>query len=594
MADFVTLTCPSCGGRLQITRDIDRFACGHCGNEHVVRRSGGVVALSPVVEGLERIGHAADATASELAIRRLKDEIEEHEREVTRLAGIPVRSSFMKVTASLRAIGKISRREYRRWGSDKARDSEHCREIIAGLSAQDSKQLLENYQSRMLFRTRSREEVISALTDITNQKFQAENKRSRIESHRRILDGVPDTGKDTVPDAGRLTARARQATELSRPVAPDRDAVKRSTRKGLLIVFAVLVPVIAGCLCLMISFMSLGGEEQSDVSKTASAVGEAVSTAVRGAAAIDSGSLGLTDEARSTATPKPAHTSAPAATHAPTHTRTSTATPTPSAFGFVTVTAESVNLRAGPGTDFEVVGSAKQGDELPVFARNEDGSWLQVDEFGETWIAASIVELEEDISAIPTAPEPTAVPTTPPLPAEERAFLDCLACAQQPGWLVAFHSQPGLGAGTATGGLRHGDEVTIVDAEWHTGEAKWWYFVEGWDDYGEYGKTVSGWVPETAVTTEAPEPYPLGTAWVEFLAVAQADLDIPIWDRPEYYGGNGRGIGFMWHGDQVEIVSSHWGPEDGIWFYEIAGTDHRTGAPLTGWLDQVFLVLSPP
>jgi predicted RNA-binding Zn-ribbon protein involved in translation (DUF1610 family) len=36
MSDFVTLTCPNCGGKLQITPDINRFACTHCGNEHIV------------------------------------------------------------------------------------------------------------------------------------------------------------------------------------------------------------------------------------------------------------------------------------------------------------------------------------------------------------------------------------------------------------------------------------------------------------------------------------------------------------------------------------------------------------------------------
>ncbi|MFL7795121.1 MAG: hypothetical protein AB8I69_23480 [Anaerolineae bacterium] len=29
--DSITLTCPSCGGKLQVTNDIDRFACTHCG-----------------------------------------------------------------------------------------------------------------------------------------------------------------------------------------------------------------------------------------------------------------------------------------------------------------------------------------------------------------------------------------------------------------------------------------------------------------------------------------------------------------------------------------------------------------------------------
>jgi DNA-directed RNA polymerase subunit M/transcription elongation factor TFIIS len=43
MPDFITLSCPSCGNKLQITDDIDRFACAACGNEYIVNRSGGDV-----------------------------------------------------------------------------------------------------------------------------------------------------------------------------------------------------------------------------------------------------------------------------------------------------------------------------------------------------------------------------------------------------------------------------------------------------------------------------------------------------------------------------------------------------------------------
>jgi len=50
VTDFVTLTCPSCGGKLQITQDIDHFACAHCGTEHTVRRSGGTISLAPGIQ----------------------------------------------------------------------------------------------------------------------------------------------------------------------------------------------------------------------------------------------------------------------------------------------------------------------------------------------------------------------------------------------------------------------------------------------------------------------------------------------------------------------------------------------------------------
>jgi ribosomal protein S27AE len=73
MPEFVTLTCPSCGGKLQITPDLDRFACGYCGAEHVVKRGGGIVALEPIVHGLKQVQAGVDRTASELAIKRLKE-----------------------------------------------------------------------------------------------------------------------------------------------------------------------------------------------------------------------------------------------------------------------------------------------------------------------------------------------------------------------------------------------------------------------------------------------------------------------------------------------------------------------------------------
>ena len=81
VTDFVTLTCPSCGAKLQITDDIERFACTHCGNEHIVKRAGGLVALAPVVQAIKQVRDGVDKTASELAIKRLLMEIAELEKQ---------------------------------------------------------------------------------------------------------------------------------------------------------------------------------------------------------------------------------------------------------------------------------------------------------------------------------------------------------------------------------------------------------------------------------------------------------------------------------------------------------------------------------
>lgn len=84
MSDFITLTCPNCSGRLQITGDINRFVCMYCGVEHIVRRGGGIITLQPVVDELKKVNTGitgvkvgVDRTASELAIQRLQAEIVE-------------------------------------------------------------------------------------------------------------------------------------------------------------------------------------------------------------------------------------------------------------------------------------------------------------------------------------------------------------------------------------------------------------------------------------------------------------------------------------------------------------------------------------
>jgi ribosomal protein S27E len=75
MSEFITLSCPSCGARLQVTQDLERFACSNCGNEHIVKRTGGTVSLAPVVAQLSRVQAGVDKTAAELAIARLQGEI---------------------------------------------------------------------------------------------------------------------------------------------------------------------------------------------------------------------------------------------------------------------------------------------------------------------------------------------------------------------------------------------------------------------------------------------------------------------------------------------------------------------------------------
>jgi len=116
MPELVTLSCPSCGGKHNITNDIERFACGHCGREHVVKRAGGIVSLSPFIEALKKVEVGVDKTASELAINRLQREIDELRSQRTALIAsslkllVNVVFPFLIVAGILVAVVSLSTR----------------------------------------------------------------------------------------------------------------------------------------------------------------------------------------------------------------------------------------------------------------------------------------------------------------------------------------------------------------------------------------------------------------------------------------------------------------------------------------------------
>ena len=87
MTNFISLSCPSCGSRLQITNQTEQFLCASCGNEYLVNRKGGIVSIEPVVEGLKEVKVGVDKTASELAIKRLKQEITGLEKDLRNARG---------------------------------------------------------------------------------------------------------------------------------------------------------------------------------------------------------------------------------------------------------------------------------------------------------------------------------------------------------------------------------------------------------------------------------------------------------------------------------------------------------------------------
>lgn len=62
--------------------------------------------------------------------------------------------------------------------------------------------------------------------------------------------------------------------------------------------------------------------------------------------------------------------------------------------------SSTINIRSGPGTQFDIVGSFQSGGQENAFARNEDGSWLKTD---VGWVFANLVEPCGEVMRLPKA-----------------------------------------------------------------------------------------------------------------------------------------------------------------------------------------------
>ena len=73
----------------------------------------------------------------------------------------------------------------------------------------------------------------------------------------------------------------------------------------------------------------------------------------------------------------------------------------------VTVLVEGANLRAGPGTDYAVVGVLYEEDTAALLGRNQTGDWLQLEGAdGPVWIFAGLVETTVSVADLPLIDTP--------------------------------------------------------------------------------------------------------------------------------------------------------------------------------------------
>ncbi len=77
-SDFITLSCPTCGGALQVSEEKERYICPPCGQEHLLRLRAG---LEPVLENLKGVRQGINRAADELALQRLGEQINRLQQE---------------------------------------------------------------------------------------------------------------------------------------------------------------------------------------------------------------------------------------------------------------------------------------------------------------------------------------------------------------------------------------------------------------------------------------------------------------------------------------------------------------------------------
>lgn len=97
---LLKLSCASCSAPLEISEDLERFACGYCGTQQIVKRAGGAVWLKKIETAVRDVQKGTDRTAAELALVRLERELEEAQE---------ARATLVREADSKRAMANAGR-----------------------------------------------------------------------------------------------------------------------------------------------------------------------------------------------------------------------------------------------------------------------------------------------------------------------------------------------------------------------------------------------------------------------------------------------------------------------------------------------------
>lgn len=108
----------------------------------------------------------------------------------------------------------------------------------------------------------------------------------------------------------------------------------------------------------------------------------------------------------------------PVPTDTPAEPPTPEATPTPEAA--VATVSQAINVRGGPGTNYQIIGAAQPGTQFTIKGKDPTGTWWQIDYNGSNgWLFGQLVSAQNTNAVavaqdIPAPPPPTATPVPQP------------------------------------------------------------------------------------------------------------------------------------------------------------------------------------
>jgi len=115
---------------------------------------------------------------------------------------------------------------------------------------------------------------------------------------------------------------------------------------------------------------------------------------------------------------------------------TPTPAPTATPEGVVlTVVSQVLNVRTGPGTNYDVIGQLRNSEQVRVLGANIDFTWAVIEFRGQqAWVstANNLVEIFGDTRSVPLVqapPTPTPAPPTPTQPPSDRADIVILSAS---------------------------------------------------------------------------------------------------------------------------------------------------------------------